>query len=359
MRPPINTARPRFARARRVCLSNAVFAAFLATTLCCHSVHAHTPAEAMAEAAERLLESLDDNQRQQISFSFEDAERTNWNFVPMERKGLPLKNMQQHQRQLAFGLLSSAVSHRGFTKAVNIMALEQILHEMEDNSPRRDPGLYHFYIFGTPSTEKTWGWRVEGHHLSLSLTLVDGQQVVGTPAFLGANPAHVKHGPHEGLRVLEAEEDLARQLLHSLDDAQRKVAVVSTDAPADVINGPGKDAEPLSPMGLAAKDLTKEQRAELMTLVREYVHTYRPELAREDMKKIREAGVGQIYFAWAGGDQPGDPHYYRIQGPTFILEYDNTQNDANHVHVVWRDFKNDFGANLLKQHYQTVPHGDQ
>jgi hypothetical protein len=312
----------------------------------------------MTQAAERFLDSLDPQQREQVSFAFDDAERKNWNFIPMDRKGLPLKQMKQNQRQLAFGLLSSVLSHRGFSKAVNIMALEQILHEMEDNSPRRDPGLYHFYIFGTPSTAKTWGWRVEGHHLSLSITLVDGHHIVGTPAFLGANPAHVKQGPHEGLRVLHVEEDMARDLLHSLDANQRTTAVISAEAPADVINGPGREAEALTPKGLAAKDMTQEQRKALMAIVREYVHTYRQELAREDMKKIREAGVPNIHFAWAGGDQLGDPHYYRIQGPTFILEFDNTQNDANHVHLVWRDFQNDFGADLLKQHYETVPHDE-
>jgi hypothetical protein len=311
----------------------------------------------MSDAAGRFLASLDESQRAEALFDFADAERLNWQFIPMERKGLPLKRMQPHQQHLAIDLLHSALSHNGFSKAMNIMALEQILHELENQSPRRDPNLYHFYVFGTPSTSQTWGWRVEGHHLSVSLTLVDGQKIVSTPAFFGANPARVKQGPHEGLRVLAAEEDLARQLLQSLSPEQRAAAVIATDAPADIINGPGREAAALEPAGLPASQLTREQRQVLLSLVREYVFNFRPELAREDMRKIREAGVRNLHFAWAGGDQVGQGHYYRVQGPSFILEYDNTQNDANHVHLVWRDFKNDFGADLLKEHYQAVDHG--
>ena len=176
-------------------------------------LEAHSPAEAMAEAAQRFLASLSSEQRAKTQYDFDDAERKNWNFVPMERAGLPLKEMQTHQQQLAYGLLQSALSHRGLAKALNIMVLEQILHELENNNPTRDSSRYFFLIFGKPSSETTWGWRVEGHHLSVSLTLVDGQRVVATPSFYGANPAHVQQGPHAGLRVLSAEEDLARQLL--------------------------------------------------------------------------------------------------------------------------------------------------
>lgn len=318
---------------------------------------AHTPAEAMTAAANRFLNSLDAEQREKAQFSFTDAERLNWQFIPMERAGLSLKQMRPDQQHLAIDLLHSAMSHRGFSKSLNIMALEQVLHVMEDNAPHRDPSRYHFYIFGKPSNEETWSWRAEGHHLSISVTLIDGQKIVSTPAFFGANPAHVKQGPHQGLRVLQAEEDLARQLLTSLSPEQLASAVIATEAPEDVINGPGRDAIPLKPAGLSARKMTKEQRQTLITLIREYVFNFRAEMARTDMRKIREAGMRNITFAWAGSDQPGKGHYYRIQGPTFIMEYDNTQNDANHVHLVWRDFKNDLGGDVLKAHYDTVPHG--
>ncbi len=322
------------------------------------SLHAHTPAEAMAEAAGRFLASLDPPQREQAQFQFGDAERQNWNFVPMERAGLSLKEMQPHQQQYAFALLQSALSHQGMNKALNIMALEQILRDLENDNPGRDPSRYFFLIFGKPSAQSTWGWRVEGHHLSVSLTLVNGHQIVATPSFYGANPAHVKQGPHEGLRVLADEEDLARKLVQEFSDEQRKIAIIETTAPKDIINGPGRTASRLEPLGLAASQMTNAQRRMLMQLVRTYVFNLRPELAREDLRKIRESGVQNLNFAWAGSTEVGQGHYYRVQGPSFILEYDNTQNDANHIHCVWRDFENDFGEDLLQKHYAEDPHGE-
>ena len=312
---------------------------------------AHSPAEAMTEAAQRLIASLSEDQVDELTFDFDDGQRANWQFIPMEREGLSLKEMKPAQQHLGIALISSALSHKGLDKALNIMALEQILHEMENNSPTRDPQKYHFFVFGKPSTVATWGWRIEGHHLSVSFTIVDGKKVVTTPAFMGANPAQVKSGPHKGLRVLSAEEDLGRELVTSLSKEQAAKAIVSQDAPDDVINGPGRKATPLEPMGIAANELNDEQKGTLKQLIGEYVQTIRPDLAEEALANIRENGVDKIYFAWAGGVLPGERHYYRVQGPSFIMEYDNTQNDANHIHVVWRDFKNDLGEDLLKKHY--------
>lgn len=331
-----------------------IIAAVLLCLTTLTTAQAHTPAEAMAQAAQSFMASLTPDQQEAAQFKFDDAERLNWQFIPMKRAGLSLKDMKPSQQHLAFALLNSALSHRGTSKALNIMALEQILAELENNPTRRDASLYHFFIFGEPSTEKTWGWRVEGHHLSVSITLVDGQKILGTPSFYGANPGKVLQGPHKGLRVLAAEEDLGRDLVKSLDDQQRKLAVIDDTAPADVINGPGRKASPLEPQGLAGSEMTAEQRKQLVQLVREYVFNLRPELARQDMQKIRKAGVRKIHFAWAGSLEPGEGHYYRVQGPTFILEYDNTQNNANHIHCVWRDFTNDFGEDLLKQHYHSA-----
>ncbi len=339
---------------RRNYLLSISAAIILSWTTTLTTAQAHTPAEAMAQAAQSFLASLTAEQQAAAQFKFDDAERLNWQFIPMKRKGLSLKEMKSFQQQLAFALLHSSLSHRGTSKALNIMALEQILAELENNPTRRDASLYHVFIFGEPSTTQTWGFRVEGHHLSVSLTLVDGQKIVGTPSFYGANPGKVLQGPHKGLRVLAAEEDLGRDLVKSLDAEQRKVAVIDTEAPADVINGPGRKASLLEPQGLAGADMTAEQRKQLVQIVREYVFNLRPELARADMKKIREAGIRKLHFAWAGGLEPGVGHYYRVQGPTFILEYDNTQNNANHIHCVWRDFTNDFGEDLLKQHHQAA-----
>ena len=321
-------------------------------------LQAHPIANEMTTSANRFLSSLSDDQKAKVTFEFKDELRKGWHFIPMERKGLPLSEMKPNQAQLAMAMLQGALSHSGFSKAMNVMALEQILHEMENNSPKRDPAKYHFFIFGTPSKKGTWAWRVEGHHLSLSYTIVDGEHVVSTPAFYGANPAHVKQGPFKGLRVLAQEEDLGRQLVRMLSVEQKKSAIISQDAPDDVINGPGRDATPLEPAGIAAKDLNEKQKKLLMRLLRTYVNKTRQPLAKEDMSKIQAAGIDKIHFAWAGKLKKGERHYYRIQGPTFIMEYDNTQNGANHIHAVWRNFQGDFGEDLLKKHYESAPHGE-
>lgn len=322
-------------------------------------VRAHSPAEDMTEAANALLSALDSDQRSKATFSFADSERENWHFIPRSRRGLPLKQMGTAQRQLAYALLQSPLSHRGFMKSLHIMTLEQILHELEqggDGRFERDPELYYFSIFGQPSNDRTWGWRVEGHHLSVNFTVVDGHKVVSTPTFFGSNLAEVRDGPRKGLRVLGAETDLGRRLVKSLRAGQQELAIISTTAPRDIINGPGRAAQTLKPMGLPAAEMNESQVEIREQLIKEYVHRLRPELAERDLKRIGQAGIEKTHFAWAGGLEPGQGHYYRVQGPTFILEYDNTQNDANHVHCVWRDFENDFGQDLLRRHYQQQEH---
>ena len=301
-------------------------------------VSAHSPAEDMVKCARAFLAALDDGQRSQATFPFPDAERKNWHFIPKDRKGLPLKEMTTSQRQLAYALLQSPLSHRGLVKSLHIMTLEQILHDLEGKggSFRRDPELYYFTIFGQPLLDQTWGWRVEGHHLSLNFTLLGGQQVVSTPSFFGSNPAEVKQGPRRGLRVLATEEDLGRQLVQSLSPPQRSAAIVASNALRDILNDPARRAQSLDPPGLPAHQMTDQQKEILEQLVKEYVFRLRPELAAEDLKRITQAGFDKLHFAWAGSVEAGQGHYYRVQGPTFILEFDNTQNDANHVHCVWR-----------------------
>jgi hypothetical protein len=310
----------------------------------------------MAEAAAAFLAALDDGQKAAATFELKDAERKNWHFIPKDRNGLTLKKMTTPQRQLAYSLLSSALSHAGYRKSLQIMTLEQILHEIENGAPHRDPELYYFSIFGTPSAEGPWAWRVEGHHLSVNFTVLGGQVIAPTPSFFGSNPAEVLEGPRKGLRVLGTEEDLGRQIAASMTDQQRSVGLIATEAPADIFLVPARNAEPLEPKGLQAADMSAQQVRILRQLVREYVHRLRPDLARAEMKRINQAGFKNIYFAWAGSLEKGKGHYYRVQGPTFIFEYDNTQNNANHVHAVWRDYDNDFGEDLLKKHYETVAH---
>ena len=317
---------------------------------------AHDGAKEMSDEANLLLKSLNEEQAKSIQFKFDDDLRKDWQFIPMERKGLGMKAMKPHQRGLALSLVQTGLSHHGFSTAMQVMALEQVLHEMENGNRVRDPAKYHVFLFGTPSEDGTWGWRIEGHHLSVSFTIVDGKQVAAVPAFFGASPAGVRVGDLKGLRVLAKEEDLGRQLVKLLTVKQKKTAIIATDAPDDVVFGPGREASLLKPVGIAFADMSEAQQKLLHDLVEVYLGKVRGELADVDRQRIKEAGFEKIHFAWAGKIAPGERHYYRIQGPTFIFEYDNTQSDANHVHVVWRDFTNDFGADWLKQHYDAVEH---
>lgn len=313
--------------------------------------YAHGVSEDMAEAAKAFLAALNDGQKGKAQFELQDDERLNWHFVPKARKGLSIKEMEPHQRSLALALLSSGMSHKGYFKASTIMSLEQILKEVEKGSgPARDPEAYFVSIFGKPDSHGNWAWRFEGHHLALNFT-VAGHAVAVTPSFMGTNPGEVREGPRKGLRVLGREEDLARELVKSLNDEQKKGAIYDAKAPADIITAADRKAKVLEPKGIAKAKLNSKQKEQLMAVVEEYLFRARPEVAEEEMKEVLASGEDQIWFAWAGSTEPGQGHYYRVQGPTFLLEYDNTQNNANHVHAVWRDLKNDFGEDILKQHY--------
>lgn len=311
-----------------------------------------TPGDDMAGAANAWLAALAPEQKSKAVFAFDATERENWHFIPKDRNGLPLKEMTPAQRHLAYGLLSSGLSPRGYGKVATIMSLEQILQDMEGPNRRfpRDPELYYVSVFGTPGPKGFWGWRVEGHHLSVNFTLSDGVPIAGTPSFLGTNPAEVRTGARTGLRVLGAEEDLARSLVASLNESQRAKAVVSAKAPDDILTVAQAVADIGAAQGLRHADMTPAQQDLLRQILEEYVGRLRGDLAAADLAQIRAKGLDTVVFAWAGGMERGQPHYYRVHGPTFLLEFDNTQNDANHVHAVWRDFQGDFGRDVLAEH---------
>jgi hypothetical protein len=312
------------------------------------------PSVTMSDTAKRFLASLTPEQSGRATFKFEDDERMNWHFIPKERKGLPLKDMTSAQKHLANALLNAGLSQQGYIKATGIMSLEDVLRILEkDNGVRRNPEGYFFSIFGEPSETAVWGYRVEGHHLALNFTLKGGK-VIGSPNFLGSNPAEVREGPRKGLRVLHAEEDLARALVTSLTPEQKKVAVVSQEAPKDIFTMASRKASiEGQPNGLQASKLNAKQRVMLQAVAEEYANNLPPMVAQERLDRIKKAGTS-MYFVWAGGENKGDPHYYRIAAPDFLIEYDNTQNNANHIHSVWRDLTNDFGGDLLKEHYQSA-----
>src|SRR3984893_15486226 len=314
-----------------------------------HHVHA---ASLMTECANRFLAALDANQRGKATFPFDTDERMNWHFIPKERRGLPLREMMPYQKHLASALLASGLSQTGYIKAVTIMSLEDVLRIIEsDNGERRNPEKYYFSVFGIPSDSGTWGYRVEGHHLSQNYTVVNGKVIDG-PSFFGANPAEVHEGPRKGLRTLAGEEDLGIELIHTLDEQQQKVAIVDPTAYRDILTAASrKAARQGQPSGLAASKMNANQLDALMALMEEYARNVPDELAEGRVAQINKAGR-DIHFAWSGGINRGDLHYYRVQTASFLLEFGDTNSDANHIHSVWRDFTGDFGEDLLHQHYQ-------
>lgn len=332
---------------------------FHTPTAAAHEGHEHAVDDKMAQAAQKFLNSLDDDLRKKASFEYNSDERENWHFIPKDRPGVSLKEMSLEQRQAAHDLLQVALSSQGYLKATAVMSLEQVLHELEKDSPTRkhdrDQERYWFSIFGTPGGEEPWGWRVEGHHLSLNFSSDNETVITFTPSFIGANPAEVRTGPRAGLRVLAAEEDLARDLMATLRDEQRKETVIAVEAPRDVITGPGQSIDIGKPTGLSAGEMNEAQQKLLWSLILEYTGTYRPEITQNELEKMK-ATSDATHFAWAGSLERGEGHYYRIHGPTFIIEYDNTQNDANHIHTVWHSLDNDFGLDTLRKHYEKTSH---
>jgi hypothetical protein len=351
---------------RRFCSPRLLVAAALVCAFIGSTIASERTASAMAKAANAFLAALTPEQRQQAVFAFDSAEREKWHFIPTEmfaRNGLLIKSMTEPQRKLAHELLRTGFSQRGYMTVSQIMELETILAAVESAAPRgrgtplvRDPEKYYFSVFGTPAAKGTWGWRVEGHHISAHFTVVNGSLVAGSPTFYGANPAEVKSGPRAGFRALGPEEDAARALFMALDEPRRAKALINAAAPNDIVTMNNLPINPLTPAGISGAELTAAQRELLSKLLDVYVGYMTPDMATERMEKLRKAGLEKITFAWAGEAERGKRHYYRLQGPTFLIEYDNTQNDANHIHSIWRDFAGDFGRDLLREHVSTVAH---
>ncbi len=337
----------------------AAWAAFMTCASAHEQQHSHS-AEGVA-AASALLEAMPEQQRGKAVFELTALERLNWNFVPMSRAGVPLKELSPQAASLVDPLLRSALSASGFAIARAIIAHETLLGELERernvfNWRRRDPGLYYTTVFGVPSEQAPWAWRFEGHHLSINVTELSGEKRIVAPMFMGANPARVPSGPKAGLRLLAAEEDLARELMRMLPLERRARALISEQAFSDILSRNDPKVS-LKVDGLPASAMSLEERKQLRALVQVYSNRMTQSAASEQWARIEEADFGKLHFAWAGSLQSGEPHYYRVHGPTVLIEYDNTQNDANHVHSVWRDLQRDFGGDALRAHYQKHDHG--
>ncbi len=312
-------------------------------------------------SAIRFLRILSEAQKAKAQFALEDEERTNWHYVPIARKGIPLKEMTTAQQQAALDLLHSALSDMGYTKATSIMQLEKVLKEIEKRAAdddHRDPEKYFISIFGNPAVDSIWAWRFEGHHVAFNFSSKNNQLVSATPGFLGSNPAIVLSGHEKGKQILKDESELGFTLLHALDPKQLERALISVTAPAEILTGDSRKAMISDQKGIRYDELNREQQKLFMQLLAIYIHRYTRLFAMEMMHDIESAGLNNLRFAWAGDQQPGPghPHYYRIQGPTIIIEYDNIQNNANHIHTVIRDLKNDFGGDELLEHYNHNKH---
>jgi len=311
------------------------------------------PPPAMTAAARAFLDSLTPDQKAAAQFPFDAEERFVWFYTPVPRKGLTLKAMTEPQRKLAMNLLRSGLSDEGYAKAETIRSLEDVLVEMGGNPRQRDRDLYYVSIFGEPGAKATWGWRYEGHHLSHNWTVVSGMAMATTPQFFGANPAEVRQGSKAGLRALAAEEDLGFELLRSLDASQRQAAILDPTSPNDILTTNSREAAIQADRGLAVTEMSAAQKAALLKLIEEHASTQTDLMARERLARAKES-LNNVKFAWMGGTEKGQGHYYRVQGPSFLIEFDNTQNNGNHVHSIWRDFKGDFGRDLLREHLKTA-----
>ena len=370
-------------------------------------------AAGMARAANEFVSSLTADQRAKAVHPIASPEWTRWNFIPASmfpRNGISFKEMNQAQRQRAHDLMKAGLSQTGYATAASVMQLENVLREIEGPSATagapsapaapaaapaatgeqpagtgagargeggqrgggrgagrggdgggpvvRDPELYYLTVFGDPSAKGAWGWRLEGHHVSLRFAIDNGRMLVSsTPQFLGSNPAEVPYGygPYTGLRVLAAQEDAARALLHALDAKAQAIAIVAPK-PRGFASGTTVKFDPQTPIGLAASQMSSKHRDMLIKLIDSYASIMPPDIAAERMARIKAAGVDKIMFAWSGALEKGQQYQYQVQGPTFLIEHNNTQNNGNHIHAVWRDFNGDFGRDVLAEHMAALPH---
>ena len=308
-----------------------------------------------ATQANKILALLDNDLKAKARYNYDDEERLNWAFVPRSRNGVSLNKLNTIQKDAIMALVKSSLSEQGYKKASGVLELEGILREVEGRGAHdtyRDPLNYYFTIFGTPSNDKPWGWRFEGHHVSLNFSSVDGLIASSTPSFLGSNPAIVPRGTEKGKQLLKDETEIGFALVNSLSADQLKTARFSETALPEIVTGNDRKARALEPKGISYPSLNEEQKKTFMQLLDVYVKNYQLGFSAKLMDKIKKAGIDNLSFAWAGSLKPGAGHYYRIQGPMLLIEYDNTQTNANHVHTSVRDLTNDFAEDILREHYK-------
>ena len=315
-------------------------------------------AQDLPSKANAFIATLNEAQKTQALYPFDTAERYRFMYVPLnDRKGISMNELNAGQQAAVFNLLKASLAEETIKKVKAIMLLDNVLKELEHRKADdhyRDPDKYFLTIFGIPSAATIWGWRFEGHHIAFHFAANKNELVAGTPSFLGSNPAIVQDGPQKGEEVLKEETDKGFALLHALSAAELKKALTDSVAPGEILTAASRKAMIDHPAGIRYSELTPAHQQMLLQLLGLYVHRYTKLFADNMLQQVQAAGLDNLWFTWAGftEHQMGKPYYYRIQGPTIIIEYDNSQNNANHIHTVIRDLKNDFGGDMLLEHYR-------
>ena len=305
-----------------------------------------------------FVKSLSEAQKVTALFPLTEMSRYDWHYLPATmypRTGIAVKDLDADQKLLFYDLLRHFLSAGGYARAQDIMSFEYLLKELQPNSMNRIPENYFIAFYGLPASQGTWGWKFSGHHVALNFTVVD-DTLAFAPFFFGVYPAEVKEGPKKGMRIIQEEEDFGFELINALSAEQKQKAIFEQYAFADIVTANSAEVGPLQPFGIQVNDFTNEQKVILNKLIVAHLSSMPDEIAKARMKNIVTEDINAIHFGWAGGLKPGEPHYYRIQGASFLIEYDNTQQNANHIHAVWRDFNGDFGRDLLKEHYRNGKH---
>lgn len=305
-----------------------------------------------------LVNSFNAGQKEKAVFSFEDMSRYLWHYVPgsmLPRNGISIKDLDSTQKQYFYSLLKTHLSEEGYKKTQDIMNMEYFLKELEPNNVHRIPENYFLSIYGNPVKDSSWGWKITGHHIALNFTIIK-DELAYAPFFFGVYPAEVKEGSKKGLRIIKDEEDLGFQLVNSLNQQQKQIAIFELQAFKEIVTTNAAEVSQLKPVGIFARELTQLQKEILNKLIASYLLSMPTDIAKKRIEKLTKEDFGAIRFGWAGDTVSGKPHYYRIQGKSFLIEFDNSQNNANHIHEVWRDFYGDYGLDLLREHYQNSKH---
>jgi hypothetical protein len=325
------------------------------------------------QSAITIIDSLTMLQKKRAMLNFNDTARVKWNNLPVglrARAGINIGSMADEQRRLVHRMLSASLSSQGYLKATSIMHLDNLLNMYVDTLHSRkemNDTLYQFMrdlkwshqnyylaFFGNPATDKDWGYKLEGHHLSVNFTFHD-QELSVTPMFVGTDPAEYPILEYAGWRVLSKEEDFGLKLIKMLSEKQKQKATMSKEVPGDIITSAESGKRLVDYWGIKGSELNASQQEVLKSIVREFVFNLVYEKATEEYGKILKAGVQNIYFGWIGSYEEKEPHYYILNGPTFLIEFDNNggpRKAANHIHAIWREKGNEFGEDVLKKHYE-------